>query len=422
MEKNKVENKSENNCILLVLVYVLLIINYRFVISKYYIYQGFNQKYFSVAKLLISFSFTIVLIILYKLIKKEFYKIVYNIYLVMIFFGQSIFYIFNQSNFIIVIYMAIPLIILFILQKFDKEKNSNDIKLKLSDKFTWFIFITIALLMIAPYFKNYKLINFRNLLLKDIYTTRSMQSGQLSGILGYLFSPISRVILPFIFIYSLENKKKMTIILSVVYLVMMYLLNGALKSIFFGLLACIFFYKGEYFQKEKYFLKYMIVGNLLSLLEPFIMDSYFIADYMRRIFFVPAILFEAYYKYFKGQPTYFLHSRISKILGIQEFHEWIPHYIGEYVLGKKGLSANVGIFAEGFVSFGTIGVIISSIIFAYIIRYLNRRRLSPAYFGILFSYIYVINTSFIETLFITHGLLFYLIFARYVIPKETINN
>ena len=203
-------------------------------------------------------------------------------------------------------------------------------------------------------------------------------------------------------------------VLSIFFLIMMYLLNGAVKSIFFGLLACIFFYKGNYFHKEKNFLIAMIIGNLLSILESFTIHAYDIADYIRRIFFVPASLFELYYRYFKGQPTFFLHSRISKLLGINKYNEYIPVLMGE----SKNSVANVGIFTEGFLSFGTIGVIISSIIFVYIIKYIKKRQLSPEYFGILFSYIYVINTSFIETLFITHGLLFYLIFARFVIPKE----
>ena len=142
-----------------------------------------------------------------------------------------------------------------------------------------------------------------------------------------------------------------------------------------------------------------------------------IADYIRRVFFVPPLLFETYYSYFARRPTYFLHSRLSKILGISEYNEWIPYIIGEQVLGREGLNANVGVSVEGFVSFGAFGVLVASVVLAYIARYLNRRALSPAYFGMLFAYVYVINTSFIETLFVTHGLLFYLIFARFVIPK-----
>lgn len=416
------KKERNNNLLLLLLTYFLLIINYRFAISEYFYYEGYSQNHFSIAKLMVSFGITFVLIILYTFIKNDFYKIVYSIYLVLIYSGQSIFYIFNEAKLVLVIYISIPLLVLYIVQLLDRNKINNDIKLKLSDRLTWFVFIILSLFIIVPYFKNYRLINLNNLLLKDIYITRSMHSNQLPGILGYLFSPISRVVLPFLFIYSLKNMKKGIMALSVVSLVFMFLLNGALKSIFFGLIASIFFYKGDYFQKENYFLKALILSNTFSVLEPLIKGSHVIADYMRRIFFVPANLFEAYYWYFNKKPTYFLHSRISKLLGINDYNEWIPYVIGEQVLGRKGMSANVGIFTEGFFSFGTIGVIIASIIFGLIIKFFNKRKTDPAYFGILFTYLYVINTSFLETLFITHGLLFYMIFAKYIIPKTSPNN
>lgn len=404
--------------LLLLLTYVLLIINYRFAISKYFYYLGYDQQYFSNGKLFIAFILTLVLIILHAFIKRDFYGIVYCIYLVLVYFGQSVFYVFNETNLILVVYLSIPLLILYVVQLFDRDKPNRDVKLKLSDKLTWFIFVVIAVSMLLPYLRNYQQINLNNLLLQDIYLTRREHSGQFSAVLGYLSSPISRVVLPFLFIYSLEYNKRGIAVLSVVSLLLMFLLTGAVKSILFGLAACIFFYKGNYRQKESRFLRTMIISNVCSVLEPLLRGSCIIADYMRRIFFVPANLFEVYYWHFIKQPTYFLHSRISKILGINEYSEWIPHVIGEQVLGRKGLSANVGIFVEGFLSFGTIGVIMASLVFAYIIKYLNRRQLSPAYFGILFTYIYVINTSFVETLFITHGLLFYLILARFIIPRR----
>ena len=406
------------NCILLITIYFLFMINYNVIISKYFNYLGFNQNFFSLYKLVLATVFTLEFILLYVFLKKEFYKIVYTVFLVSIFYGQSIYYIFNESKFILLVYMGIPLIVIFIIEKLDTARTNSDIKLKLSDKFTLFIFILLVLTLIVPYFKYYKLINWKNLLLQDVYETRFIFREYSSGILGYLFSPISRVILPFLLVYSLENKKRMVTIVSTISIIMMYLLNGALKSIIFGFLACIFFYKGDYAQKESRFLKTMVIGNLLCLLEVVINKTWLIADYMRRLFFVPARLFQVYYDYFNERHTYFLHSKLSKILGINAYEGSLSLFVGEQVLDVKGLNANTGIFCEGFISFGTVGVIIAAMIFGLIILYLNRRKLSPSYFGIFFSFIYVINTSFLETLFITHGLLFYLIFAKFIIPKE----
>ena len=417
-------NKKSSNCVILILCFFVLMLNYRLVTAEYFAYLSFSYEYFSYEKLFISVFYTMFIILLYKAIKNDFYKIVYSIYLTLIYFGQAIYYIYNNSSFILVFYLSIPAIILYLVDRFSTSRISvTDIKLKITDKFTWLVLIFVALFMIAPFFKNYNLVNFKNLLFIDVYDTRTAYSEKVGGILGYLFSPISRVVIPFLFIYSLENKKRFLMIVSIVSIIMMYLLNGALKSIFFGFLACVLFYKGTYYFKEKRFLLAMLLGTIMSLIEPLVNGTAIITDYMRRIFFVPAYLFQVYFDYFESQPTYFLHSRIAKILGYSlknhSISGTIPHFIGEEIIGKTGLSANVGIFVEGFISFGTVGVIIASIIFGLIIKYLNKRSLSPAYFGMVFTYIYVINTSFIETLFITHGLLFYLIFALIIIPNYT---
>lgn len=407
-----------NTSVWLIIGYIFMIINYKFVLSVYFAYDGYSCNGFSILKLIQSLFILIFVLIMYSRIRNGFYKLIYTSYIVSIFYGQLIFYLFNKSEFVIVIFMLIPLITLFIGQKFDKNKINKDVKLKLSDKFTLFAFVFFILILTVPYFKNVGYINFKNLLLKDIYVTRSLQGGKISRLLGYLFFPITRVLLPFIYIYSLEKKKRYISIIAIITLLFMFLLNGALKSIVFGVVVAWFFYKGSYKKKEVRLLKTICIINMFSLLETFISKSCHIADYLRRVFFVPSALFETYFKIFNNNHTYFLHSRISKILGLNVVKEWIPLYIGENILGKKGLSANVGIFTEGFLSFGVLGVLMASIIFSMIIIYLNNRKLSPAYFGIFFAYIYVINTAFVETLFITHGLLFYLIFAKFVIPKE----
>ncbi|MED4351108.1 O-antigen ligase [Schinkia azotoformans] len=423
MKELKLNINNIKVAFMLIVVYVLLLLNYRIVLVKYFDYLGFDSQYFTFSKLILATCITFLFVFMYLFISNGFYRIVYSIYFIIVFLGQPIFYIFNKSDFKLVLYLSLPMIVLLIFENVKGKKINIDIKLKIKDRLTWFVFCVLSLGLIVPFLKNYNVINLKNLLLIDIYDSRLQASSQSGGVLGYLFAPISRVIFPFLFIYSLSNKKKILSIITLTGIIMMFLLNGAVKSVFFGLIACIFFYKGNYSFKEKFFLKAIIFGVLLSLFES-IFGSYRITDYMRRLFFVPPMLFQVYYEYFEMKPTFFLHSRIADILGISSsstapyLSSTIPHFIGGEIMGKSGLSANVGIFVEGFFSFGTLGVIVMAIIFGFIINFINNRQLSPAYFGILFTFIYVINTSFIETLFITHGLLIYLFFAWFIIPKD----
>ncbi len=67
---------------------------------------------------------------------------------------------------------------------------------------------------------------------------------------------------------------------------------------------------------------------------------------------------------------------------------------------------------------GISGVLVYSLLFMFILIFFRKSNTSKNYFGIFFAYIYIINTSFIELLLITHGLLFFLISAFIFFQKE----
>ncbi|WP_188454969.1 O-antigen polymerase [Virgibacillus oceani] len=411
--------------LLLFIIYIISTVVYRYIIAIKFDYLGFQFQYYSLSKLIIATFIVILLIVFGIFIRSNFYSLIYNISLVLLLFGQTIFYIFNDSNFILIVYIAIPIVFIFIIDIFSKNKvrKFKRIKINLQDPYTYLFLLFITVLLILPYFQNINTINWKNLFFVDIYDTRQSGNDSSNFLIGYLFSPLSRVLLPFLFIYSINNKKKLLTLFSALSIVMIFLLNGAVKSILIGFAASIFFIKGNYFKKNTFFLCALLITFSLSLFQYLTIGSYLIADYLRRVFFTPARLFQVYYDYFDDNFTFFKHSRVSKILGINDYEVFIPQFIGENVIGTEGLSANVGIFTEGFLSFGTLGVVLSSVIFAFIIFVIKQLNFKPSYFGIVFSFIYVINTSFIETLFVTHGLLFLLIFGYFFIPsdKENLN-
>ncbi|ASN04229.1 O-antigen polymerase [Virgibacillus necropolis] len=405
---------------LLLLIYITLIVNYKYIIAFHFDYLGFQIQYFSVSKLFIATVMVILLIALGIFIRNNFYSIIYNISLTLLFFGQAIFYIYNDSDFILVLYMASPMLFLFTVDKFnnDKVNKFNKIKVDLKDFYTYIFLLFLTVILIAPYFQNINSINLKNLLFIDIYETRQSESNSSNFLMGYIFSPLSRVLLPFLFIYSVNNKKWFLTIFSTLSIIMIFLLNGALKSILIGFIAAIFFLGGSYNKKNSRFLIALFITFTVSLFQYSLSGSYLIADYIRRIFLTPAKLFQVYYDYFYENYTFFKHSSIAEILGVNEYDVFIPHFIGQSVLGRENLSANVGVFTEGFLSFGTLGVIFSSIIFVFLIYVIKQLNLSPSYFGIVFSFLYVINTAFIETLLFTHGLLFLLLFGFFFIPSD----
>lgn len=404
--------------LLLITNYILLIANYKYVISNVYGYIGFESNFYTMAKVAIISLMTCILIGLSVFFKSDFYKIIYTMSMILFYFGQSVFYLFNQSNYILVIYMSIPLLMIFIIDKLDSNKIFKRKKFDLKNKKNQLRLTIIIVIMIIPFLKYINTLDIKNLLFINVYESRLQLREYSNALLGYLFSPLSRVLLPFLFISGVKSKNKKTIMISTIGILLVYLLNGAVKSVFFGFLSIIFFMKGSYKQKEKRFLRAILLGNIVGLLGYFKFEMVIINDYMRRIFFVPARLFQIYFDVFKENYTLFLHSKLSKLLGVNIIEGSLSLSIGEEIIGKQGANANVGIFTEGFFSFGTVGVIIASIIFCLIIITIKKLKYDNTSFGIIFSYLYIINTSFIETLMVTHGLLFFIIFSYFFMPVE----
>lgn len=418
MYKNHQKRESINIIIYLSLIYIFLLLNYYFVISNKFGYAGFESSYFTLSKIFGAGFVTFYMIALTFFMKKNLYKIVYSISLVLLYYGQSIFYIFNNTNFQLVIYMTIPLLMIFILDKVDNNKYFKRKTINIKDKYTRWLLVFVIILLMLPFFKYIKTVDLSNLLFLNIYETRYLLREYDRGILGYIFSPLTRIFLPILFIYGITTKNKTLILISFSSVILMFLLNGAVKSVFFGIACAAFFVKGSYIQKEIRFLKYMLLVNVIAFVSYITMGSILINDYMRRIIFVPASLFDTYYNYYLGNFTYFNHSKLYSLLGISDREMPIGLFIGQFVLGKEGLNANTGIFVEGFLSFGTIGVIIFSAFFALLIFIIKKMDLDERYFGILFVYLYIVNTSFIETLLITHGLLFLMLSSAFLIPNS----
>lgn len=403
--------------ILLLILYILFHLVYLYGVSKYFSYEGFVTSGFKEEQLLYHSIIIVILVILQLFMKNAFYNLVYNIFLILIVFGQSIVSMYIGSN-ILFYYIIIPQLMLFILDILDR----NNFKIyrkqfNIENKYFNIFSLLLAIIIIVPFLKNIGSINLSNLLFAEIYDSRSGNKGSYGTIINYLYSSIARVIFPFLLIYFWMKKKYLSSLIIFGFIILLFLLNGAVKSILIGAFAAIVFYFFKYSIKNLGFVFGITIMFIMSLIESNIFNSYKIADYLRRIFYLPGYLFDIYQQEFSGNLTYYGQTLLGTIFGYK-FDDNIAAYIGEKVLGRPGMVANVGIFAEGYISLGLLGVIIASLLFILIIFLLKSLDLKPQFFGLIFTYLYVINTAFIQTLFITHGLLFLIIFAYFFIPTN----
>lgn len=417
-----VNKKRINLFIYQILVFILLSISYVFIIQPEFCYMGFELNV-DLSRLVIG-SLTIFIFSFIGIFVKD--KIIYsiwNIILIYNLFGSIIYYQYNRISNEIIISLLIFLIILFCFSfisfknknsKFLIEKDKNQIK-KVS---------ILALIGLIPFIIFYgKYIDIKNLFLIDVYKTRALfREVGVSGI-GYLIAPITRIICPILIAYSIKYNKRRYIIINLFIILYIYLC-GAVKSILIGAVAVFVFYRGGYEEKPLIFVKIVLFLTLGGILIYFLNSNLFLLDgFVRRVFFIPPKLDAEYYRFFNNNNnTFWMHTAIGELLNkrseILLGYDSLSMYVGEILMKKQGFNANVGVLTEGYVSMGYLGILIHSIIISWIYRLISIMNINPILYGIIFVYIYYLNTAFISPLLLTHGLLFLFLFSQLFLKRE----
>lgn len=370
--------------------------------STYYKYTGIDAF-----RLLGGTAWILFLIIYKESIYNNFIKSVYIIGLILYVYGEVCIYICDSNvDLTMIIILSAFLLAFRIIDRISFKMPPVLFNMKKMIN----IFFVVTLVLFLPFLRYLNFINLKNLMLQEIYETRSLfESINLPAFLSYMSGPLSRVLLPVLIIASIENKRKILLVISSAMLIYLFLCGGV-KSIFLGLICTIFFYKGDYSAKTRRFLYAVFAVSLLSLILLFLFDYRFVIDYLRRIFFIPPRFNLYYINYFRGNWTYYLHSgfAVNKDPRLMEMD--ISHFVGKYVMGT-GTNANTGIFVEGYYSFGLLGAILYLIIPLGILLFLKSLNYDKKYFGLVFVYLYVWNTSIFSTMLLTHGLLFFLMLS-----------
>lgn len=400
-------NKKKKLAILTILALLGLNFVYYFIITKEFTYYGYFEQSLSISKLAIGVLLFCTLVAVQASINNDFYLLVYTVILIIYFGGEIVYFQFNPGA-SIVQPLAYFFSLIFIAVFSKKSKPLEFIPSKKNlDRTLGFI----AILMFIPFVILYiRYVNLNNLLFKDIYETRTVFKEISIPFTGYIYGPLSKVLLPVLIVNNIEKRNFKKVLLYVIMLLYLFLI-GALKSTFIGLISVIIFYKGECDRKLDKFMLMILMLLYFGILNYLLFDNIFLVDaFVRRVFFVPPHLGNVYQKLFHNNLTYYSHSPLgfgfikSEFSGIDLVKE-----VGLYLYG--GGRPNVGIITEMIFSFGKIGAILGSLLFSFIIYIIGSLNIRPKYFGIVFIYVYYLNTSLLSTLLLTHGFGFFLILS-----------
>ncbi|MFD2100202.1 hypothetical protein [Flagellimonas iocasae] len=412
--KTIIKHNRKNVLFLELIVFLLISLVYNIIIKDVFDYMGFiGEPIFH--KLLIGTVVFLVLVVLGATIKDPFFYAVWHISFLIFIIGQIVYYQYSNGLIGPLIGNTIFLLVLYVFSFIKLNIRKVNVKGKPLN-----IILVSTLLLFFPIFIRYSgHVNFNNFLLQDIYESRLYFREFDDKYFGYLRAPLSRVILPSLLIIGLLGRKVWLVVLSL-FMISFIFLVGALKSIFIGMIAAILFYLGKTYLDKVYIMLYLFFFlTFFGLLVFWATDNVFLVDSLvRRTLFVPAMLDNYYYEIFADNQLYWSHNFLGELFFNYPFDRPPNMFVGEVILQKEGMSANVGIVTEGFFSLGYLGIFLESMVIAFIFLLLKSIKIKPVFFGLVFVYIYYINTSFLSVLMLTHGLIFFLFFAFLFLNKD----
>lgn len=369
----------------------------------YYQYTGISSIRFFMGTLLVFFFSYYG-----RKIDSGFIKLTYYICLIFLLYGEIISFVCDNSvNLTMIIIISVFLLLLPLTGKINA-----DFKLvsELNDDTRAKLILLVSLVLFLPFLKHISQINLNNLMLKDIYETRTLFKNTSIGssIIGYIKEPLARVLLPILLVIGIEEKKRYYIVLSSAMILYIFLCGG-LKSILFGLASTLIFYKGDYNIKLSSIIRVLTITGVIGLLLYYCLNYDLVISMFRRLFILPARLNKYYVDYFKDNWTYYRHSGLA-FNQDPKYAIGISNYVGDEVIGT-GTNANTGIFVEGYYSFGLFGGLLYLFIPLFLIMVLNSIKFDGRFYGIFFVYLYYFNTAILSTLLLTHGLLFFIVMA-----------
>ncbi len=256
-----------------------------------------------------------------------------------------------------------------------------------------------------------------NLDITKVYMYRLQLREIERGILPYIIHSVYPILLSFVFTYSLIYKKRFLMITVLLLFVLNFGFSSHKQYLFLPFLIF-----GIYLVvKSKFYVSKLIAGLIFLIIFALIIDYLWFevwakAIIINRFLFVPAQINFYYYDYFSQNPKIFWTDSkwllIGKIIDYPYFLP-LPMVIGDTYFNNPETSANTSWIGSGYAHAGFLGMIIYAVIIGLIFKYLDfkTKTLDRDFIVISFSpfIISLFLSSDLKTVFLSHGLLLYLI-------------
>lgn len=403
MPQLRLNKVKYNNLVLFNIFYLLLVLCFALVVKDEYAFKkaalGYGVNYGKlVLSLLIIFS-NVILLSFSSL--KDFHYSISSLILLFFVFPSGVMFV-GVTEFDNRIWLSHNLFFWSVLFLGKIRLNFRVKKIEiLQSKKLLMLIVIIGMIPFIIFFAPH--INPRNLLLLDIYETRSLLDTTINNLYtDYSYSWFNKFIIPCLLVFGIYFRDRFTILVCTLSLIFLYLC-GAHKAVFVGLIVTFVLYKYDYIIKINYFLKILIVIAIFSLGAAIIFNHDFIMTMsIRRAFLLPAMVDVLYFDMFDNNHLYWSEV-FNGLFAVYPFEYEHSYIIGQRYFDDVKWGANNGIISDGFMNFGLIGVLINIVIVSTFISILNQLNISPRFFGLFFLFIFVILSSSLTTVLLTHG-------------------
>lgn len=406
--------------ILISIIYATLELYYKYFISNHFNYMGYADEFNMFYYLITKIFFILLLIMSYDIYKRS--QFLYTIYLVLIFF----FYIPNAILFSFADFSFIPFLAnvffvsCFIIASYFKFSFPL---IFIHNKHKESILIAITIIFLIPILVTFKLnINLNTLFLSEIYETRDIFSKDLRGYLAYLYNLEAKAIIPIALVFFLIRSKYWLVGLFFFILLYLFVISGNKIVYFTSLILLVFYYIGTNYVSKitNFFLVTIILFLLFPIIDNYFLNSpVFMGTFINRFLFIPALLNHFYFDYFDGQPLFFAESNFFNLFFKSPYEMPVGFFITKIYWNGSGAYGNNGIVSDGYMNLGYIGVFLFSILFSLLFSLFNSFNLHKGYYGVFFSFIYIILSVPLLTCFITGGILIFIILAYFILSNDS---
>jgi len=314
----------------------------------------------------------------------------------------------GRSIFPLVVTLA-SLYFVFVITKYGRFGSSSIYTIKDGNKIAVGVSVVAVLYLVVWYFATGAAFNL-NLNFSKVYEFRDINS-ELSdvGVLAYLNSWVLQVFSIFVISYFLHRRKILIALLFVGIQVFFFSVSSHKSVLLYPfMIFAIWFYFSKYSSMVVVPISFTAIVALSLSLFLFLDELYTGSLFIRRVFFVPALLTYGYFDFFSEHAYIYWSNSVFAGFVKYPYSDRVTILIGQS-LGSTA-SANNGFISSGYAHAGLIGVAFYSVLLGLILNFIDNisRNTIPLWFALAITVIPLRNiliSSDLLTALLTHGLI-----------------